>query len=213
MKKLFLLIVISIYLNSAEYYNMKSTEYYLDDKRVLLYKILNHWNLADSYDYEEPCGRDIKAKLNSGIDLHYDKKKQKVTIDFDNSFAKLLSVVKECDDCKGYDGFKNVWFNSSYFQDINSTIKINKKQEIGAIIIYGISPSEFDRLDAEKDKLELRLEGKVFGLFLRSNKIALHRFGVFLRECGNIKDFPFVIEIINKANKEILIKYNAILTR
>jgi len=208
MKKLLLTFLFISFLQAEQYYKTFNTEYYIDDKRILLYKILNRWNISEIKDYNDPCGRNIKAKLSNGIGLSYKKELKSVTISFKNEFAKLLAPFSEDENTKNKKFFQLKWFNTIYLKNPISKIEPSSTNGISKIVLKNISYIEFQKLQAIKNNIEIELEGIIYGVFNKSSKLALNSSGRFFRKCENIKKYGAVLKIKNKNSNELLVEYS-----
>jgi len=208
MKKLLLTFLFISFLQAEQYYKTFNTEYYIDDKRILLYKILNRWNISEIKDYNDPCGRNIKAKLSNGIGLLYKKELKSVTISFKNEFAKLLAPFSEDENTKNKKLFQLKWFNTIYLKNPISKIEPSSTNGISKIVLKNISYIEFQKLQAIKNNIEIELEGIIYGVFNKSSKLALNSSGRFFRKCENIKEYGVVLKIKNKNSNELLVEYS-----
>ncbi len=209
MKKLFLILFFSTLLYSAQYYKSFNTEYYINDTRLLLYKILNRWNVTELDSFSSPCNKKVSAKLSRGITINYNKKHQTITLHFKRTFAKLLGIFNENNMVNktslGARKFNLVEFNNNLFQTISSTVLPNTNNEIGSIILYNIPPKVFKKFS--QYELTIILEGHIAGLFEKSSKIALHTHGELFRECKQRKSYPVSLRIQNKDSQETLLHY------
>lgn len=198
-----------LYANSSDLY---SNFQYVNNKQVLLYKIMNWWNIENNKNEITPCNKSIKYKKIENIQVKYNSSSKELTFLFKNSFANLVDVLKQYKNCYGSSYLKNIFLNKKYFNN-GTTENITKElSEIEKLTFHNISKKEaFEIINIEKD-ITLVLEGVIGGLLLENNKISLHQAGKFFRTCPKKgkEDFPINFTIIKNSTDEILVRYTAI---
>ncbi|PHR74354.1 MAG: hypothetical protein COA66_00760 [Arcobacter sp.] len=194
-----------VFANTSELYlNLQ----YINNKQVLLYKIMNWWNINDNVDELNPCHKKIKYERIGNIEVKYNKISKELTFLFKNSFANLVDIIKECKNCYGPTYLKNTFLNKDYFR--HSKVKNIKKElsQLNKIVFKNVKQAEARKIIVMEKNILLLLEGNIGGLLLKNNNIALHQAGDFFRSCSAKKkeDFPITFTISNHKTGVILLE-------
>jgi len=214
-KRVHLVFLLVFFLNTFLFSNtseLYSNLQYINNKQVLLYKIMNWWNINDKVDELTPCHKIIKYERIGNIEVKYNKISKELTFLFKNSFANLVDIIKECKNCYGPTYLKNIFLNKDYFK--HSKMKNIKKElsDLKKIVFKNGKQVEAKKITAMETNILLVLEGNIGGLLLKNNNIALHQAGDFFRSCSEKKkeDFPILFTISNHKTGVILLKSTAI---
>jgi len=210
------LLTIFILLNTNLQYLYSSDLYsnfqYVDNNQVLLYKIMNWWNIDSNQNDITPCNKAIKYKRIGNIKVEYDDKSRELTLVLKNSFAKLVDILKECKNCYGPEYLENIFLNQDYFKNATTKNITKELSLLNKLIFNDVNQREaFKIKNIEKD-ITLIFEGVIGGLLSGSNNISVHQAGSFFRNCPikGKKNFPIKFTIMNKSTNETLVVYSSI---
>ncbi len=194
-------------------YTACSEKYYINDNRVLLYKIINWWYDSLVEESQQLCGRPIRCRSNGNIQIEYDAIKRTLKLKTKESFADLLSVFKQCEKCWGPSYLKLTWLNNEYFGDGNFIAPADKRSTLNSYIFDHIQRANAQRIQSIVDVIDLELEGVVNGLM--DGKIALHHSGKLLKTCHVTSEkhdviFPITLKIVSSQTEEVLAKFSVV---
>lgn len=190
--------------------------YYIDNQRVLLYKIINWWYDCLPEESSQLCGSRIRYENRDNAQIHFNPSRKQLTIWIDGGFADLLSVLKSGDGCVGPSHFECVWLNRKYFGN-------GRAKKIGppfpdqeAFTFLGVETTQVNAIRAIQHDLSFVVEGVIGGLM--NGKIALHRCGALLKPCPDLDsskqaDSPIIVTLLNSKTKELLAAFRSIHTR
>ena len=190
-----------------------SEKYYINNNQVLLYKIINWWYDSLPEESYQLCGSLIRCQDKGNIQVEYDVIEMKLMLNAKESFADLLSIFKQCEQCWGPSYLKLTWLNKEYFGDgkfINST---DKHSTVNSYIFANVERTHAQQIQSIVDDIELELEGTIGGLM--NGKIALHHTGKLLKTCQvdskkQDESFPITLKIVNSQTEVILAKLSVI---
>jgi len=187
--------------------------YYIDNNRVLLYKIINWWYDCLPEETDRLCGSRLKYENRGNAKAEFNNAERTLKLNVKGGFTDLISIFKQCKTCPGPSCLKCVWLNEKYFKN-SEAMNIYKNFAGPSIFVFkNITKKQARQIKNMEKNLIFVLEGTISGLI--NNKIALHRAGNFLKPCpdhSQIKNEnpPIFLTIINTATNEILAKYSAI---
>ena len=190
-----------------------SEEYYINNDKVLLYKIINWWYDCLPEESRQICGNLIICQAKGNIQIEYDAVEMKLRLNTKESFADLISIFKECEQCWGPSYFELTWINKEYFGNGLFITSTDKYSALNSYIFAHVKRINAQRIQSIVDVIGLELEGTICGLM--NGKIALHYSGKLLKTCQVDKDkqdehFPITLKIVNFQTEEILAKFSAI---
>lgn len=190
-----------------------SEKYYINSNRVLLYKIINWWYDSLPEESQQLCGSLIRCQTKGNIQIEYDTIKMKLKFNTKESFADLLSVFKQCEQCWGPSYLKLTWLNKEYFGDGKFITPTDKPPTLNSYVFDHIERTNVKRIMGILDVLGLELEGVINGL--KNGKIALHHSGKLLKTCQVDSEkhndiFPITLKIVNSQTEEILAKLSVV---
>ena len=211
MKYLFscILLFSCLFLNHANAFCTES--YYIENNRVLLYKIINWWYDCLPEESNQLCGRIIKCVSEGDTQVEYNEKKMTLKLQIHGGFAGLLSIFKQCEQYFGPSYLKCTGLNKKYFGNGEAVIVTNKLP--ANFLFMNIDNSHSQLIKSLEEDIVFELKGEICGLL--NGRIALHHVGNFLRTCPkgfkqNEKNFPTTLRIIDSQTKEELAKYSTI---
>ena len=213
MKWLLPLTIVLSFFHASSHNAFGSETYFIDNNRVLLYKIINWWYDCLPEDTTQPCGNLIKYTNEGNAQVEYNELDKILKLKIKGAFTEMLSISKQCEQCFGPSYLQGTWLNQKYFGNIEA---VNLRSELtisNAFIINNMDKIQAQLIrDIEKDIIFVA-EGIIGGLL--DGKIALHQSGDFFKTCPevsqNIEDsYPISLKIINSQTKEVLAKYSAI---
>lgn len=181
-----------------------SETYYIDNSRVLLYKIINWWYDCLPDESETLCGGLIKYERQSHIIVEYNKNKKKLTLKAVGGFAGQLSVPD----------LKCTWADKTYFGSSEPGDITTQQFSAGEIIVNNIDAQQYRRIQDILQHLMFELEGKIVGLV--NGQIALHRAGPLIKTCPVSMENPenssaLSFRIINLLTREVVATYSTAL--
>ncbi len=192
-----------------------SESYYINNNRVLLYKIINWWNDSLSEESIQFCGRRIKCQNEGETQVEYNQSQMMLKLNIKGGFADLVSIFKQCEQCFGPSYLQCTWLNQKYFGNGEAVIVQDELPAIGALFFNNINKKGWRLIRSIEKNIELVLEGVIGGLLMMNGRIALHQAGSFLKTCpgasqSRYDSFPISLKIINSHTEEVLAKYTAI---
>jgi len=190
-----------------------SETYYIDNNRVLLYKVINWWYDCLPEESSLLCGSLIKCQSKGNVQVEYNEAEMILSLQIKGGFANLLSIFKQCEQCFG-PYLKCTWLNKKFFGRGEALIVSNEVPTMSAFIINNIDKKQGRLIRSIEKDIIFELEGVIGGLL--NGKIALHQAGNFIKDCsGDLQNrndsSPISLKIINPHTKEVLAKYSAIL--
>ncbi len=191
-----------------------SETYYIDNNRVLLYKIINWWYDCLPEESSQLCGSLIKCQSKGNAQVEYNETEMILKLQIKGGFADLLSAFKKCEQCFGPSYLKCTWLNKKYFGSGEAVIVSNELPAMSAFTIKHIDKKQGRLIRSIEKDIIFELEGVIGGLL--NGKIALHQAGHFIKTCpGDTQSrndsSPISLKIKNFHTKEVLAKYSAIL--
>lgn len=214
MKCFFFITIVLLCFHIADHDAFCSETYYMNNNRVLLYKIINWWYNCLPEEESELCGSLIKCENKDNAQVQYYEAEMILKLKINNGLADLLSVFKQCKQCFGPSYLKCTWLNKKYFGSGEAAIVSNDLQTISAFIINNIDENHGRRIQSIEKNIIFEIEGTIGGLV--SGQIALHQVGNFIKTCpesshGRDDSLPISLKIINSNTKEVLATYSAIM--
>jgi len=190
-----------------------SETYYINNNRVLLYKIINWWYDCLPDEENKLCGSLIKCRNKDNAQVQYNEAEMILKLKIKGGFADQLSIFKQCKQCFGPSYLKCSWLNKKYFGSGEAGIVSNDLPAISAFIINNIDKYHGRQIQSIEKNIVFELEGAIGGLL--NGQIALHQVGNFIKTCpaashGRDNSLPFSLKIINSSTKEVLAKYYVI---
>ncbi|MCP4670156.1 MAG: hypothetical protein GY857_02510 [Desulfobacula sp.] len=190
-----------------------SEKYYINSNRVFLYKIINWWYDCLSEESQQLCGSLIRCQTKGNIQIEYDTTKLKLKLNTKESFADLLSVFKQCEQCWGPSYLKLTWLNKEYFGDGKFITPTGKRSTLNSYIFDHIERTNAQRIQSIVGVIGLELEGVIRGVM--NGKIALHHSEKLLKSCQVYAEkhdeyFPTTLKIVNSQTEEILAKLSVV---
>ncbi len=188
-------------------------KYYINNNQVLLYKIINWWYDSLPEESHQLCGYLIRCQDKGNFQIQYDAIEMKLRFNAKESFADLLSIFKQCEQCWGPSYLKLTWLNKEYFGDGQFIASTDKDSTVNSYIFAHIERTHAQQIQSIVDVIGIELEGVICGLM--NSKIALHNAGKLLKTCqaGSEKqdeNFPITLKIVNSQTEEILAKLSVI---
>lgn len=177
--------------------------YYIDNNRVLLYKVINWWYDCLPGESENLCDRLVKYERRGDIIVEYNNYKMNLALKAEGGFAAQLSVPD----------LKCIWSDKTVFGD-GTPVDITAGQlSIGEVTINNIDVTHYQRLQDIIQDLAVELEGRIAGLL--NGQIALHRTGPFIKACpvslkNTKKNSAASFRIINFHTKEVVAVYSTV---
>jgi len=205
--------IVLVCVSTTSNYAACSEEYYINNDKVLLYKIINWWYDSFPEESHQICGNLIRCRAEGNIQIEYDAIEMKIRLNAKESFADLLSVFKQCEQCWGPSYLKLTWLNEKYFGDGKFITSTDKYSSLNSYIFTHIERTNAQRIQSIVDVIGLELEGVICGLM--NGKIALHHSGKLLKTCQVDKEkqdehFSITLKIVNFQTEEKLAKFSVI---
>lgn len=210
-KYLLIVTIIGVCVFTSPNFAVCSEKYYINNTRVLLYKIINWW--YDSLPEESYllCGESIKCRSQGNIQVRYDAVEMKIRLYPKESFADSLSVFKQCKQCFGPSYLKLTWLNKQYFGDGKYIASTDSHSNLNSFTFSQVERINAENIQGVVEGIGLELEGVICGLM--DGKIALHHSGELLKTCRVNKEkqdeqFEITLKILNFHTDEILAKFS-----
>ena len=150
-----------------------SETYYIDNNRVLLYKIINWWYDCLPEESNRLCGSLIKYQSKDNAQVEYYEAEMILKLQIKGGFADLLSIFKQCKRCFGPSYLQCTWLNKKYFGNGEAAIVPNELPTIRAFVINNIDKKQVRLIRSAEKDIVFVLEGVIGGLL--NGKIALHQ--------------------------------------
>ena len=208
----FILILSFLIISSHDAFCVET--YYIDNNRVLLYKIINWWYDCLPEESSRLCGSRIKCQSRDDVRVEYNETEMILKLKLKGGFAALISIFKQCKQCLGPSYLKCIWLNKRYFGSGEAVIVSNDSPTVSAFIFNSIEKNDSVRIQSIEKNIVFEIEGVIGGLL--NGQIALHQAGNFIKTCpgtshGRDDSFPISLKIINSNTKEVLAKYYAVM--
>ncbi len=208
MKRVSIIIVAMAILLMAHQKACCEENYYIDNQRVLLYKIINWWYDCLPEESILLCGSPIKYENRGNAHILYNDSEKKLTLGINGGFADMLALFKQCQGCPGPSHFDCTWLNRKYFS--NGQAKMFSRRL--PITIENVDRNQTRIIRSMAHHLVFAVEGVIGGLM--NGRIALHPSGDMLKNCpkpGPFDEaFPIRLKLFNSKTNEILATYHAI---
>ncbi len=187
-----------------------SEKYYINNKWVLLYKVINWWYDSLPEESHLLCGDHIECRSEGNIQIVYDAIEMKIRLSTKENFADLLSVFKQCEQCWGPSYLTSTWLNEKYFGGGKYVTSRDKCTTLNSYLFGKIERINAIRIKNIENDIGLELEGSILGLM--DGKIALHQSGTLLKTCQMDKNKggypPISLKIVNYKSGEILANFS-----
>ncbi len=154
-----------------------SEDYYIDNSRVLLYKLINWWYDCTPEETHLLCGRPVKYQNRENAHVEYHEAENTLKLKVKGGFADLLSILKPCEKCFGPSYLRCTWMNRDYFGNGRPAIVSRELSTITEFIFYDFRKQQAQKIQGIEKDILFVLEGMIGGLL--NGKIALHRAGIF----------------------------------
>ena len=190
-----------------------SETYYIENNRVLLYKIINWWYDCLPEESNRLCGSPVRYMNTGNARVDYDEPEMKLKLHIHGGFGELLSIFKQCKDCYGPSYLKCIWLNREYFGHGEGKAIRYEIPAISHFAFNHVDMSHFRRMKRIEENIVFKLEGTIGGLL--NGRISLHHAGTFIQSCAEVfegkgESLTTTIKIINSGTEEILAKYSVI---
>ncbi|MCP4024579.1 MAG: hypothetical protein GY729_22255 [Desulfobacteraceae bacterium] len=190
-------------------WNARAEEnYYIDNKRVLLYKIINFWYDCLEEESQLLCQSPIRCKSKGRTQVRYDSVDKALTLEIRDGFAGLLSIFNPPDSCSGPSAFVCTFLNPKYFGSGGSVVHQDKSLGIRQIEFLKINSNQATQIRAMATDITGVLEGRIGGLM--NGRIALHPCGDFIKGCQAQaqNQYPITLQLFNSITNETLATYS-----
>ncbi|MFH1168801.1 MAG: hypothetical protein V1852_32755 [Pseudomonadota bacterium] len=186
-----------------------SEDYYVDDNRTLLYKIINWWYDCIPKDCNLYCGAAIKCTNQGNTEVEYNEGNRTLTLRIKGGFANLLSALKKSDRYSTSSCLRCTWQNKKYL----GSGKADATFDLNEYIINDISKHNALSIAGIRDEILFVIEGNIGGLS-EDGTVVLHQSGPFLKNCpgksdGEDPNSPVSVKVINAQANEVIIEYQA----
>ena len=183
-------------------------KYYIDNQRVLLYKVINWWYDCLPEESTQLCGSRIKYENRGNARILYDASEKELTLGVDGGFADLLAFFSQCRGCRGPSHFQCTWLNRKYFGQ-------GRAKKFGRQRTFTVEIADENQLRilrSMQHHLVFVVEGIIGGLM--NGQIALHQGGDQLKTCPEPEqsDEPYSIRLtlFNSKTNEVLATYQTV---
>ena len=178
-----------------------SNAYFINNQKVLLYKIINWWYDSLPEDARRLCGARVRCRTKGPVQIQYNAGEMTLKFDADTGFAQLLSIFE------GRSRLKLIWVNKKYFGDGKISVSTTRPPSARSYVFSPVDHADARRILSVGRFVGFQLEGVVKGLM--NGKIALHHAGKQLKTCPKKfqrphKTDPTTLDIVNFQTMEIL---------
>lgn len=185
---------------------------FLDGHYVLLYKIINWWNDSSTEDESLLCGDTLRCRSRGTVNVMYDQKEKTMVISCSAEYLELLSIIGSCSSCDDPVKLRVRWLNDMILGEMPQTATLTIDSGVCRIFFNNISTSNAEVISAMALDLQMSLSGTIEGLLLADGRIALHKNGVFLKDCGEAKNISkhsskVQISLSNITTEEVLARF------
>jgi len=209
-KKLILSIIFALLsqplLHTSDKYFGDDT-YSIDNSKVMLYKLINWWNIYGGEESQRLCNRSLHYEDTRKVALKYQANLKILELHLDNDFASLISIM-------GTANFKSTYLGTNYFDSMRTQSISNSDLDTKIITFKNMNKKQYEELQKIQNDLVILVEGKISGLLEDSGKIALHSSGKFFRQCfynNEVKntDYPLTLKIFDNKSKKLIAEYQS----
>ena len=181
--------------------------YFIEDEKVLLYKVVNWWYTCLEPDAQWLCGQSLRFESHGDIRSAASGRDGKLLLTLPGNCAGQLSLFKKS---KNRPFFKLMWQDPDYFPgDMTLPRELYALDRLPVIVT-----SEEDRriIRDLAPRLGIKIEGRIRGLV--NNRIALHPVDSatenqirFCPEPENGLPFPILLTFIHTPSGKALARY------
>lgn len=182
--------------------------YYLEDQRVLLYKIINWSYDAPTDELQKLCGDAVLCQSEGSVQLHYHDDQKNITIHPPDGFGTLLAIAPEE---KKYRAFGDI-----YPLDVfaNTTVLLTHSETPSSsswsILIENVTGDGTRYLESLKAELVFQIHGKISGW--RSGKVALTPSEENFHTCNGLgveaSLFTPILKVLNEKSGQIVMEFH-----
>ncbi|MCP4233210.1 MAG: hypothetical protein GY770_06445 [Aestuariibacter sp.] len=195
---------------------MSSELFYIDNQRVLLYKIINRLYLQNPGEFEVLCGTTLRYENDGNITVEYSDTQNVLKLKLDYGFTDMLSIAQKCEHCPGATYLVANDLNGAYFGSGSASPLHGELESIQAFRFSNVGSSEAKQIRRIEKEISITLTGVVGGLFLEEGRVALHRADSSLNRCpenvgSKEVNHPVSLRVINSRTKEVLAEYSTLL--
>ncbi len=190
-----------------------SETYFIDGRRVLLYKIINWWYDCLPEESSLLCRRPIKCKNRGNALIEYNEADRVLNLNIKDGFAELLSISRQSNNYDGPTHLQCKGLNRKYFGlDVRAVVPKDFRTT-NSLIFHNVNEKEAQKFFHFKNDIVFVLEGVIFGLL--NGKIALHPSGNFLINCPKAPlirndHHSITLKLIDSNLNEVFATYSAV---
>jgi len=184
-----------------------SQAYFINNQKVLLYKIINWWYDSLPEDAHRLCGALIRCRAKGPIQIEYNAGEMTLKFNANTEFAQLLSIFEPWEQGLGRSRLKLTWVNKEYFGNGKIRVSTTRPPSARSYVFSPVDRADARRILSVERFVGFQLEGVVKGLM--NGKIALHHAGKQLKTCPKKfqrphENDPTTLNIVNFQTREIL---------
>lgn len=182
--RLLIVVIVSVGFTLTSHNGYSDERYFLNDQRVLLYKIINWWYDANPAEAGQICGDRLRYENNRGWNLHESDNEIRLTHAGGQSCGSLVSLRSHCAHSSTTTfRVQPEWANTEYFEvsDISFEFEEQTTSNRCTIIIDNVSQHLLERMRTGFTELKLTINGRVNGL--GNGKVALLSGGDCYQRC------------------------------
>ncbi len=190
-----------------------SEKYFINNKRVILYKIINWWYYSPPEESSQLCGSLIKCQNRNNGRIEYNKESKVLKINIKGDFSGRLSLFRVNKKSSDLILLKPVFINNNYFNIEKNGVSNIKIDSTNSLIIKNVNKKQAEKIQRIENDLLFVLEGKIGGLL--NGRIAIYQDESLLKSCTDYQlkknnNYPVSFRIINSVTNKILIEYSSV---
>lgn len=168
-------------------YNLGYSEerYFLNDQRVLLYKLINWWYHAAPAEAHQICGDSLRSEITGGWLRYESESGIKLALAGEYGCGSLISLKTGCGQSpQRSHRVDATWVNTEYFESGQLSFVFEERRETNdcSLVIYNVSEPSLEMLRTAAVGLQLTISGRVNGL--GNGKVALLGGGDCYERCS-----------------------------
>lgn len=212
-KKWFLVIILSAGFLGFSRLVAGAESYYINNNRVLLYKVINWWYDCLPEVSEQLCGQILTYRDPGSMKVAYDEDNRVVKLIVPNRFTDIVSLFGGHSRQKEGRSFTCTFRQKEIFGPGQSMDVTDVFISDGAFVFKGIASVQAQKIQEIRDAMVFEVTGSIRGLM--DGKIALSPGGDFIRSCPadslqKIAFLPVTMKVYHAGTNEILLIYSGL---
>lgn len=211
--RLLIVVLVSVGFTLTSHNGYSQESYFLNDQRVLLYKIINWWYDANPAEAGQICGDRLRYENNRGWNLHESENEIRLTLAGGQDCGSLVSLKSRCDHSSfTFYRAQADWVNTQHFEESEISFVYEERPTNNrcTIVIDNVSQHLLERMRTGFTELKLTISGRVNGL--GNGKVALLSGGDCYQRCpippaADRQQETVRIDLVNSSSGESLARF------